>query len=282
MRECDIVPKEGTYMGLDISDNSTGICIYSDGEKIVDNVGLTLSAEENLSPHRETFLRYKLKKYLARYAKHMVFDVIVIEDVFQGVNPSTTRILYALNTAIDELIIDGVVSCKKFLRVENSVWKSWLSTLDPESKYKGLNDKVKIQCYLRDIGIEEYGAGYQDRLDACGMLIGYFLCKHKICEEAIIRKRKVSQSDICVSYQPSQELCRMDVKEDNVDIMYIKEKNMSIDKILDYLSREPKYVYITDCICTPGRLRAKYDLPIIDEGGYFGFWVKRSKLKKYV
>lgn len=281
MREWDIVPEKGTYMGLDISDSSSGICIYSDGEKIVDNVGLSLSTEENLSPHRETFLRYKLKKYLARYAKHMVFDVIIIEDVFQGINPATTRVLYALNTAIDELIIDGVVSCKKFLRVENGVWKSWLSVLDPESKYKGLNDKVKVQCYLKDIGIEEFGAGYQDRLDACGMLIGYFLCRHQINEDSANHK-KVSQGDICVSYQPSQDLCRLDVKEDSCDIMYIKEKNMSMDKMLDYLNRAPKYVYITDCICVPGRLRSKYDLPIIDEGGYFAFWIKRSKLKKYV
>lgn len=274
------IPKSGNYLGLDISELSTGVCIYSNGDKSTYNFSVNLG--EN-SVFGEVLLRRSLKSHLRELISGKTFEVIIIEDAYQGPNPDTTRKLYALNTAIDEMILDNEVECKKFLRVPNRVWKSWLATADTENITKGMNDKLKIETILGMLGITEIGAGFQDRLDSTGMLIGYFLCKDKIEEwEKLRNKKRVSMEDVELVYDAEPSGVFNAMSDAGIEeFLEVTEKRWSKTKVLNHLTENPQYGYISSDLVLLGRLAYDYNLPIIDDGGYFGFWVKRSKLKKY-
>lgn len=205
----DIIPKTGTHLGLDISQHSTGITVISHGSYSSFNHSLEIldSSERFL----ELLYRRQLKDFLKNEYEGCTFDTIVVEDAYAGVNPETTRLLYALNTAIDELIYDGYIDCKDFQRVNNKSWKSWLWSIEPQIG-KGLDDKIRIQELLSYLGVEDSGKGYQDRLDSLGMLVGYFY-KSRIKEEDLQKVTKVRWSD--VQYTLVEDLNRLSLIPDN-------------------------------------------------------------------
>lgn len=281
LSESSIVPKEGMYLGLDISETSTGICIYDSGKKYLYNSELD---DFEGSPHREVLLRRELKEDLLSIIQGKTFEVIIIEDAYQGVNPLTTRLLYALNTAIDEMILDNQVFCKEFLRVQNSVWKSWLFSIDTENNFKGLNDKEKIQRCLEMLGVHEEGKGFQDRLDATGMILGYLICKKSAKKSLLSKKKKrVVLSDINFSYDTDIDFIKMDINGDVDHFSLINSTGrMSKTKIIELLTNDPTIAYVTENCIKLGRLADELDLPYIPEGGIFAFWVKPNKVKKYL
>ena len=276
-----LVPKDQSFLGLDIAEHSTGICIYKDGKRKTYNSVLDYNSK---SLFKEVLLRRELKADLSELIGGEEFNVIIIEDAFQGVNPATTRTLYAINTAIDELILDEVVKCKEFVRVQNSTWKKWLYTLDSEGTYKGLKDKVKISKCLEDIGITEEGEGYQDRLDATGMVIGYLLCRSEAREVVEKKKRKrVEMSDVGMCYVASDVELAYAEEEGIEERIYLPSRERySRKKILDYLTDNPEALFISEEPVMLGRIAVELKLPYIDGGGYFAFWVKSSKLYKYL
>ena len=170
----DILPKTGLHLGLDISKNSSGVSLVRDGEIVSWNISLQ-GSNENVR-FSEILLRRELKDLFLQEFKGMSFETIVLEDVFEGTNPETTRLLYSLNTVIDELILDEDISCKDFVRASNKSWKSWLWSIEPQIG-KGYNEKVRTEEVLKYLGVEDFGKGYQDRLDSLGMLVGYFFKK---------------------------------------------------------------------------------------------------------
>lgn len=277
--EDNLIPRDGFFLGLDISETSTGVCLYENGEKVSANIYLETPATVDF---REVRLRRELKKDLSQLVEGKSFNLIIIEDAFQGINPSTTRLLYALNTAIDELILDGVCSCEKFLRVSNKTWKSWLFTIDSEGIFKGLKDKVKIEKCLEILGVHDEGEGYQDRLDSCGMLLGYFLCKDSIKEK--VTKKRVSFEDIDYDYQEDIDLAVMNIKSEvgGISIGFVDEPSWSKKKMVDYLTENPNQVLVTKDLIRLGFFADKLGLPYFEEGAYFAFWIKPKKLKKYV
>lgn len=273
--------EDGVYLGLDISELSTGVCLYKNGSKSTYNFTSGTSSKEQ---HYEVLLRRELKKNLRSLIFGLHFDVIIIEDVFQGVNPSTTRVLHALNTAIDEMILDGEVSCEKFLRVSNKRWKSWLFTVDKAGVTKGYNDKLRIETCLSMIGVSESGVGYQDRLDATGMILGYLMCKEEADKKELQRTMKrvvIDDINVCYDFERSDVFTKMyndGVEEyENVNI-----KNVSKTKILDLLTENPEKGFISSDYVLLGRVADEFNLPVISEGGILGFWIKRKKLSKYV
>ena len=284
LTESNIVPNEGYYLGLDISLTSTGICFYCNGAKTVANFSFEYD-EKN--PHAETKIRYDLKDDLYKLLKDTPdLDVIVIEDVYEGENPQGVRKLYALNTAIDELILDGSITCKEFIRVQNSVWKSWLSIVDAEGTYKGFKDKEKVQRYLEMVGITEEGKGFQDRLDATGMLIGYFLGGRVGAENDDSAKLRVNFKDISFDYEPDPDLITASAlysmeNEERVNIVYIGDKRISKNMIVDYMSTDINAVFITKYPVRIGLLAETIGLEIMQEAGYFGFWLSPKAKKKY-
>lgn len=166
----DILPKTGLHLGLDISKTSTGITLVKDGEFTSWN--RTLSGSEDVR-FAEILMRRELKGIFLEEFRGMSFETIVVEDAFEGKNPATTRMLYSLNTVIDEMVLDGDICCKDFVRASNKSWKSWLWSIEPQLG-KGLNEKLRIEELLAYLGVTDEGKGYQDRLDSLGMLVGYF------------------------------------------------------------------------------------------------------------
>ena len=287
LSEKNIVPSKGTFLGLDISKTSTGLCLIRDGEKITGNIELNEDLEEIKKSdnwvHSETLLRRRLKKYLSEVVEGVHFDVIVIEDAFSGENPEVTRMLYGLNTAIDEMILDGICSCEKFIRVNNREWKSWIGkSVDPENKYKGLNDKIKIQYWLRDIGITEGDdKGFQDRLDSTGLLIGYFLQQEVVDQKFVDGKGiNITWSNLDFAYELDTSFI-YEGREwlEDLNTIYLNENERITKKqILKWINKNPESIFITEKPVFLGFLLK--DLGSLDNGGYFAFWVKKRARKK--
>lgn len=289
--EKDIVPCNGTYLGLDISKNSTGVCIYNNGVKKLYNIDLAQEQKDILNePHMEVLLRRSLKTDLLSIIEGMFFDIIIIEDTYNGYNAKEVRLLQSLNTAIDELILDDFCKCNKFLRIQNGVWKKWLSVLDSDNIYKGVDDKIKVQQYLKIIGISDSGKGYQDRLDSTGLLLGYFL-NEKEAEELIEfnSKKKVQFKDIEFYYEQDRDFIVFE--EDGLleDNGYSERKDISItNKLLNkkeickLLTLNPTTVFYSDKPIYLGKFGDIANIPdIFDDGGILCFKVKEGCLHKY-
>lgn len=278
-----VVPEEGLYLGLDVSAESTGISIIENSSRFSANI--IVDSDNCKGVHKEVLMRRALKSDLRELIKGKDFDAILIEDVYIGENAQTVRLLYALNTAIDEMILDEECSCKEFLRVSNKTWKSWLSKVDTEGLAKGYNDKEQIQIYMDILGITEEGEGFQDRLDAGGMLFGYFLTGKSLFESGkLLKKKKVSIKDVELRFDIDTAYLfygsDIDISECNVE--YVDLRRISRTRVLSMLSEDPSKVYITSKPVLPGNLRQYFDMDYTSEGGYVAFWVKRSKLKKYI
>lgn len=283
LSEDSVVPKQGNYLGLDISVNSTGICLYRDGIKTTANIALDYQTG---NPHAEVLLRRQLKTDLLELIKGLSFEVIVIEDVFEGVNPDTTRKLYALNTAIDELILDEQIECKHFIRVPNTLWKSWLSSVDANGVYKGFNDKQKIQGYLKLLGIDEGNdKGFQDRLDATGMLLGYLIGRDSNKGDlAKAKSIRVKFDDIMFAYELDTDLIVMQAayESEEANVVFIRDKKITKKAIIDYISSDVGTVFITAEPIRLGLLAETLNIELLNTKGYFGFWLNDKMKTKYL
>ena len=284
LSENTIVPKVGVFLGLDISQNSSGICLYKNSKKFVYNSAVTYDIA---NPHAEALMRKQLKDDLLEVIDGEELDLVVIEDVFEGYNAEVVRKLYALNTAIDDLIIEGKVKCKEFRRVQNGTWKSWLSVVDTNGEYKGYNDKEKIQRYLEKLGIYDEGEGFQDRLDATGMLLGYFLKGFKVNTKENLKKKalNVSLKDMDFAFEEDSDLIVTYASElsemEETNVIFINDTKISVKKILEYMSKDISAIFITKEPVRIGLLADKLGLDVIEEGGYFGFWLSDRAQKKY-
>ncbi len=277
----NIIPKEGLFLGLDISKNSSGITLIENGERITANARL----EDTEGVHKEVLLRRALKEDLKQLVEGRNFDLIIIEDAFVGENAETVRLLFALNTAIDELILDGICSTKVFVRVPNQMWKSWLcKTLDTCGVTKGLNDKEKIRICLKTIGVKESGEGYQDRLDSTGLLVSYFLKgNEEVKKGKLEKKHKVRLSDINASYDVDSGYLfygRDDVDTDKIE--FVDYRKITKNRVIELLTNNPDKVFVTSEPVLVGNLGIDLGLDILDSGGYFAFWIKPNKLKRYI
>lgn len=275
----DIIPSKGLFLGLDISKNSTGITIIEDGKRLSGNISLEDSKAEGV--HKEVLFRRLLKEYLSEVVGGREFDLIIIEDAFVGENAETVRLLFALNTAIDELILDGVCSCSKFVRVSNQSWKSWLYSLDTLKVTRGYKDKEKIRYCLNSIGIFEEGEGAQDRLDSTGLLVGYFLKGKGLSQGGKVNK-KVRFSDVRASYDVFEEnLFYSESFDDDTNFEFIDVTRITKSKVLELLRESPSTVYITKNPVALGNLGDELGLCMFDTRGYFAFWVDRKRLARY-
>lgn len=277
----NIVPSKGLYLGLDISKNSSGITYVEDGERITGNIRLG----DIEGVHREVLLRRALKKDLQELVEGKVFDLIIIEDAFVGENAETVRLLFALNTAIDEMILDGICECKEFVRVSNQSWKSWLcSSIDTMGITKGFNDKEKIRICLEMIGVTDDGEGYQDRLDSTGLIVSYFLKGKELSDNGKLgKRRKVRLSDVDASYDVDSSYLFYGRDEvDRSKIVFLDYKRISKSRLLELLTDSPDSVFVTSEPILLGNLGIDLGLSLIEGGGYLAFWVKPNKLKKYI
>ena len=105
----DILTMTGdNFLALDVSKTSTGVAVVYGDEVWVANI--TIDTPED-SQFFEVLSRRELKEKLLKHlGSKRWFSCIFVEDVYNGINPETTRKLYALNSAIDELILDGEIN----------------------------------------------------------------------------------------------------------------------------------------------------------------------------
>lgn len=268
----EIVPKTGRYLGLDISKTSSGIAIFDNGTLEWYNADLETSPNET---HYETLLRRELKGYLEEATQGRDFDAIILEDVYVGDYAQTARTLISLNTAIDELILDGIISTKAFVRVQNSTWKRWLRLSDPQKMISAANDKILVEALLARLGLETSGKGSQDRLDAAGMVVGYCLAQIIGDTES---PTTVSRKEYIKSLPPLSKIeCSY---ESNVgELSYPRHLEVvkyrgRIDenRIRSAAFEVPNTVHVTEKRITVGNLIEKMGVEPLPYGGYLAFW----------
>lgn len=277
------LPANEVLLGLDISKSSTGWCLIQNKKRTTGNIHLTGHLAKKNPQYKELMYRVELKQELEKLFKGMTIDHIMIEDVFQGANARTVRLLYDLNTAIDELIYEGIVHCKKFHRISNQKWKSWLYNVDTYDETKGLADKQRIQACMAMIGITESGEGFQDRLDSTGLIAGYFINEATTYDKEE-RKANFSMSDIGIRYRKDRE----DALAIRANVLKISDGpievtgNISKSFFERYARRNPNAVYITKDRVSLGFTGEKKNLKPIEGGGYLVFWVKPTSREKYL
>lgn len=237
-------PDKGCVVGLDISVRSTGVAIVGRQPTIAKfsgkgvGTGIPRSTfggaesgipkeEENpanalrLAVTNETLSaeagirrRLEFKQYLKEALSGLPVAVVVVEDVFAGVNITSYRELLNLNNVVDELILEGVITTAageepELVRVQSRVWKRWIrrfvketpnSVVHEHAKY--LNDKRVVRESLTAIGVPpetlEGGKGNQDRCDAAGMALGWLLRDVEELESPIpeVEEPKVSDAEV--------------------------------------------------------------------------------------
>lgn len=275
----NITPKEGYFLGLDISKDSTGYCLIKEGKKITGNIQLTSIMKEIEDSEKfcylEVLMRRALKEELLKLIEGLNFEVIVLEDAYAGENPKIVRLLYALNTAIDELLLDNFCTCKNFQRVSNRKWKSWLwRKCDPQNKLKGVTDKLRIQKCLEGIGVKEEGKGFQDRLDATGMIYGYLMCMYD--EDTEKKKEDILWKDIGYDFVIGYTyLLKKHKNLSKLDRRYIETTKLTKKKIIEELNKTPKMLILfKDTV--PGFLDLKLEVFKHNDGrGLFACWNKK-------
>lgn len=266
--------------GLDISENSTGVTLFLDGKRYSYSFGLDGDRDSVFS---EVALKEELKLKLFKLMKDYSFDFVVLEDVFQGCNPKTTRILYALNTAFIELVYNGCIECNSLIRVQNGLWKSWLYSVDTENLYKGYNDKARVEACLGLLGIHESGVGFQDKLDSTGMIIGY-LIKGRYEDEKV---KGLSIKDLCfvhssdyaaIANEARNERCTDDIE---VVIVDIGSKGLTNKLFLDILSVRDNCskIFVSSKPVVLGNFGKRIGLENTADG-YIGWWLNKKALNR--
>lgn len=262
----DILTMTGdNFLALDVSKTSTGMAVVYGDEVWVANI--TIDTPED-SQFFEVLSRRELKEKLLKHlGSKRWFSCIFVEDVYNGINPETTRKLYALNTAIDELILDGKINCNRFIRKQSGWWKSWLWQLDVYGSFRYLNDKSRVSEIMRVRGIEDYSEGAQDRLDALGMIIACVMDRVLNVEERV----KITLKDIeCGRYVDLSDLVK---RADNYGIKSnkikeIKDETLDERRLCKYIEDNPDYFFWTSG-CKLGSLGDKLKIKYDRKGNYW-------------
>ncbi len=198
-----LLKEMGTSLALDISKNSTGISFWKNGELHVSNYHIPVEFTDS-DPFSEIKMRLDFKKHLTSLFSGEHFDTIIVEDVFGGDNFTTVRKLLALNTVIDELVVEKVITVENFYRQSNQTWKSNMRSIYKVGK--GLKDKFEIEQVALHLGFgyalehqsdtdaQKSKEGYQDILDATMMLCSVSALKNS--EIKTKKSSRIKKSDI--------------------------------------------------------------------------------------
>lgn len=173
-----------TALALDISKKSTGIAYWHNG------VLETVQVKPKFSGVSALEVGYRVSdlevEILSLLNGNLELDLVCVEEAILGSNAKTSSVAYALNYAIDRLVVSGRLKVGRFLRIGNTSWKASLRRLTGVSPIKvgEYSDKLEIIESFKRLGyplVEEYSnystmsgylrSGVQDRLDAVGLLI---------------------------------------------------------------------------------------------------------------
>lgn len=177
----DILGVFRSGVGIDISKNHTGLCLWRDGR--LETLGFAVDMDYDRGSYlAEARMRKEFKDKLRGYLQGYDWEVCIVEDVYGGTNFDTTRKLLALNCVVDELILDNEIKIDYLYRFKES---EWLKDMRKIAKFGNkLNPKYECQKILEylnfDLVIEHkddrkkdlLDMFYEDRCDAVGQLLG--------------------------------------------------------------------------------------------------------------
>ena len=163
-------------IGLDIAKNHSGIFIWDNGK--MEKYGFALDEYEKNDPFAEYKMRRQIKQKLSEIVRGRYFEHCIVEDVYAGENFDTVRKLLALNTVIDELIFERVLTINKFYRWNEPKWSKATRSI-----YK---QRGRLKSKFETQGLLEY-------------LEYDFLLEHKDAKRA--KKGEVVFEDICEASQ---------------------------------------------------------------------------------
>lgn len=202
----DILADSDNILSIDPSQNSSGFAIYSKdfGLKLIQSK--LVFDSKSVDPLRYYNLQQQFKADLMEFL-HICygdtlpeFDSVVIEDTVFDHSAQTFKKLVLINASIDSLVAEGYIKTNDFIRMNNQIWKRELRQFKIGKKHK--NDKLDAEESLKILKVPlavEYSdqpdtwkkkTGYQDKLDAVGMLLASVLSKS---DAKIVTKKKVKQ-----------------------------------------------------------------------------------------
>lgn len=270
-----LMPSSGAHFSLDPSKTSSGYALWAHGELVVGTIQLPTFD----GPHWEVQSRRELKRLIESILVNngiTSLTTLLIEDVHFGAHPDTIRLLLALNSAVDELILDGL-PVENFSRINNKSWKSWLKPLLGSVTVTGLDDKVKVREALHTLGLHFTGEGFQDLYDASGILLGYFISLGALKNVDLSQPTgRITFSDVVFLY--------MDHEEDLFDELSRRGKTLSVEltgrfyesKILQNLYDNPNAAYVYKKPVSLGFFGERHGLEPIQGGGYFAYYLDLS------
>ena len=224
-----LLKKFKSAVGLDISMTSTGLVIWENGVLTKYQIKVDMEVDLNRDELGEEKMQEVFATDLLSVLEGRHFEVIAIENVFGGQNFDTVRKLLALNSVMGRLILQGKVTCDKFFKRSNKVWKKYLGRV---YRVKGAKDKINIEealiymnydyalenCNLPPTKKEE--VGYQDILDATGLLCGLAVELEENPEG--VKFKEVTIADVKTTYIG-----------DMVDLDYIEDKMIRDTPIME-------------------------------------------------
>ena len=216
-------------LSLDLSQNSTGIALLIDGELRTYNLRFKTNKAEVYETYAYSFA---LRSFLELF-KGYSFDLITVEENVLGSNGTidfiTLRKLIVMNYVVDDLIQEGTLITKRFDRIPVPSWKSDLNYLTNDAG-KYMDSKGQVQENMRVLDcpvIEQFSYvqtkakmernGFQDRLDACGILISGVL---RLNGEGKVKKQTKAKSKR-VDYKFAVYTTLDDVYDYNPDVEHV-------------------------------------------------------------
>ena len=275
----NLIPLDVVLLGVDPSKNSTGVFLWSTEGAWSEKLPTIPSYS---GEYAEVLSRRKLGEYLLNFLEGKPQPThVVIEDAFiSGKHLSSARILGALNTALDEVLLDtGLCDKVRYYRIPSPSWKAkWID-------YSGLtylnlisDPKKKVVEFLEsviwdgDMSCEDYlftlnpdRKGIQDRRDAFACAVSIFIPSEK-------GERKVKQSEVVIKANPDIDvLLRMLPDRELIESPITQ---LSKPRITTLLSQYPDNVF---CTSIPVSVGVLIDVPDKWKGEplYVAYWRKR-------
>ena len=235
----ELFNEDKVYLGLDPSRTSTGIVLVHDG--IVESWNSSPSTTRT-GVMAGVLDKEEIKSDLRMLLNEVKIDVAVVEKVFFGGYISSFIKLVEIMNMTEELIIEGSLQVDKLIRVQNTTWKSWLREFRSQdnAKLNGNQGKEMVNDCLTNMGLIhhiEEGKGWQDRVDAFGMLVGYQL---QLKESR--NKYRFNLKDMLVEMLTGDEWLR---EKEESSWRYISAGRITSNTLLKELEKNPHKVLLS-------------------------------------
>lgn len=291
----EILSYFGSAISIDTSKSSTGVCLWSGSDYTLIDIHLTEEHVPN-DALSEVRMRNEYKKKLGALVRGKHFEFAVQEDVFGGLNFSTTRTLITLNTVFDELVLEGVCTVGEYIKMPNTQWKKYMRLI---TKISGCpEDKKEIRETLRHLEFdfllenenlseeEKKNIGFQDKCDATAMLCAMAIMKSQGVEKKKSKKLTMAKLNFFSIEDPIELDYIDDIVIENLPVKEVSLGRLDIDKrVLQVVNdvNEEDYEGAYMMKIPSYRLKhfkSKIEIPYYDSGfGYLVFYDKSLKKK---